>query len=935
MTTANLAGLNIGRDVNGVLVVAQNAILQVTPDANGASRVIDYHGPRPRPVPRGVISLLPRESHALLGRDRELADLDRTVSTGGSVQLFGPSGIGKSTLLRHAARRLGPGMDGVVHLSARDRDVSEIAQEIFRACYDASDYVPSAAELQTYLQRLHLRIYLDDLSCSPADLKQLMDVVQNSTVVFTAHKRIPAAAVRTLSIGGLDESSAVNLLAHHLHRQLLPGERADAAALSLLDAVPRHLQRVAALGHPSLPEHKQLPTMLRTLIRRQAPAGREVLHLMASFGGGDVAPHHLDAVLGRSDAAAVCRALTDAGLLAEGEGGCYRCPEDVQTTVVDMFRNLYPADVLCRHLTTWVKAPTTTPDAVAIHHQALDTIVLRAEQNNHPDLGVALAYAAAPKLQASLRFSAWGTLLGAGWSAAQKAKDKQAKAYFLHEEGVRCLMIHKLAPAALLLTEAVVLWQELGVMSQVQAAQHSAQLAASQSIGTHTSAAAMGTAHAHMTAAAAHAHAAAQAAAVHGATGAGSGLMAAAPKPTYVMPGGHAANGAAAHGAANGAAAHGTVSGATGTHGAVNGATAHGAANSATAHGTASAATGTHGAVNGATAHGAANSATAHGATTAHGAVNGAATTHSALASNSQAIAAGGHAATGAATAHGAAVSSQAIAAAGHTATGAAATHGAAASSHLAAAAAHVARPVFNLNTLAASHGAVAAGNAAAAGSGLATAGGAATGSGVATSSGVAAGGTATGSTTGSAATVGGATTHGIGSAAALKAAVVGVTLCAAVGGSIALVNANSSRSTLPPPTPPASASSTFDPVCATLTPPLHGSVGAYNSQISDFDSTMGSYNATVSAGNQGDWTAVQSSGNTLIGTIDSMMATMQSASSQATDPTLVSALGDAETEAGNFKQNVQNFLNHSITSYDNEPTAINEDLSQIFQACP
>ncbi|WP_194896448.1 AAA family ATPase [Catenulispora pinisilvae] len=896
MTTANLAALNIGRDINGVLVVAQNAILQVTPDANGASRVIDYHGPRPRPVPRGVISLLPRESHALLGRDRELADLDRTVSTGGSVQLFGPSGIGKSTLLRHAARRLGPGMDGVVHLSARDRDVSEIAQEIFRACYDASDYVPSAAELQTYLQRLHLRIYLDDLSCSPADLKQLMDVVQNSTVVFTAHKRIPAAAVRTLSIGGLDESSAVNLLAHHLHRQLLPGERADAAALSLLDAVPRHLQRVAALGHPTLPEHKQLPTMLRTLIRRQAPAGREVLHLMASFGGGDVAPHHLDAVLGRSDAAALCRALTDAGLLAEGEGGCYRCPEDVQTAVVDMFQKLYPADVLCRHLTAWVKAPTTTPDAVAIHHQALDTIVLRAEQNNHPDLGVALAYAAAPKLQASLRFSAWGTLLGAGWSAAQKAKDKQAKAYFLHEEGVRCLMIHKLAPAALLLTEAVVLWQELGVMSQVHAAQHSAQLAASQSIGAHTSAAATGTAHAHMTAAAAHAHAAAQAVVAHGATAAGSGLMAAAPKTTYVMPGGHAANGAA------------------------NGAAAHGAANSAAAHGTASGATGAHGAVNG---------AAAHGATTAHGVVNGAATTHGALASSSQGIAAGSHTATGAAITHGSAVNSQGIAAAGHTATGAAATHGAAASSHLAAAAAHVARPVFNLHTAAVGHGAVAAGNTAAAGSGLATAGGAATGSGVATSSGVAAGGTATGSTTGSAATVGGATTHGIGSAAALKAAVVGVTLCAAVGGSIALVNANSS-----PSTPPASTSATVDPVCATLGPPMSGDIAAYNSQITAFDSTVGSYNATVSAGNQGDWPAVQSSGDALLGTINSMISTIGNARSQATDPTLVSALGGAETEADSFKQNVQNFLSQSITSYDNEPTTFNEDLDQIIQAC-
>ena len=450
MTSTSPPDFSIGRGLNGIVVVGDNAVFQVTIDATAGSRVSDYCGPRPKPVPQGFIKLLPPETGQLFGREAELADLYRAVASSGSVQLFGPSGIGKSALLRYAARHLPPGLDGVVHLSARDRDVSEITQEIFRACYDASDYVPSAAELQTYLQRLRLRIYLDDLSCSAADLKLLMDVVQNSAVVFTAHKRIPAAAVRTISIGGLDESSAVNLLARHLHRPLRPDERPDALSLSALDASPRHLQRIAALGRYSLPEHKQLPTLLKTLIRRQAPEGRDVLHLMASFGGSDIAPDHLDAVLHRSDSAAVCRALAEAGLLTEAEAGCYRCPEDVLTTVLEIRPILYPADVLCRHLTTWVNLSTTASDAVAAHHHALDTLVLRAEQEGHPDLGVALAYAAAPKLQASLRFSAWGTLLGAGWSAAQKAGDKEAMAHFLHEEGIRCIVIRKLTPAALL-----------------------------------------------------------------------------------------------------------------------------------------------------------------------------------------------------------------------------------------------------------------------------------------------------------------------------------------------------------------------------------------------------------------------------------------------------------------------------------------------------
>lgn len=103
--------VHVGGDVVGQLVVGdhnipvwaeQSVVTVVTP------------ADRPQPVRRAVITLLPRQPARPVGRDRDLATLREAVHGGRLVQVFGPPGVGKSTLIRYAAGQFAePGADAV------------------------------------------------------------------------------------------------------------------------------------------------------------------------------------------------------------------------------------------------------------------------------------------------------------------------------------------------------------------------------------------------------------------------------------------------------------------------------------------------------------------------------------------------------------------------------------------------------------------------------------------------------------------------------------------------------------------------------------------------------------------------------------------------------------------------------------------------------
>ncbi|MFE0099798.1 ATP-binding protein [Streptomyces sp. NPDC059009] len=464
-------------------VIAGNHNVVVDAD-RGSTVTLLVEGERPRPVRRPQVALLPRRQTAPLGRDAELEQLAAGIRDGGVVQVWGPAGVGKSALLRHAARTLTPGPDGVLFLDAARREPEDLAQDIFEACYETRGYAPSGPELRHLMSGITVTAYIDSADLTAEGLCTLMDAAPDATFVLGGRRRTLLGDGSALRLAGIDREAGLELLARELGRGPAPeAERDRAAALwEAASGCPLLLLRAAALsrlgpaGETVLPRPGEVADLLPLLFDRLDGDPLRALYLLATFRDAVLDPDHVGALSAAPDAAAVCARLAGLGLAERTEAG-YRVVPDVVPALQE--RGLEPFDLerISDHFTEWIARPATTADQVAQHARALELIAELAEQAGRPELAVRIVRAASPALARSLRFGVWGRLLDLGLPAAQRAGDRQAAAYFTHEQGIRKLLTGNRVIAAVLLGQAVVLWRQLGDLHGAHAAASAQQYA--------------------------------------------------------------------------------------------------------------------------------------------------------------------------------------------------------------------------------------------------------------------------------------------------------------------------------------------------------------------------------------------------------------------------------------------------------------------------
>ncbi|MET9857980.1 AAA family ATPase [Streptomyces smyrnaeus] len=457
--------VDIGGDATGPVVAGHHNVVVDAQHGSAVTLLMDRE--RPRPVRRDHVALLPGRQPAPLGREAELAALADAVTTGGPVLLWGPPGVGKSTLLRHAARSLPPGPDGVLFLAAAHREAGDLAQEIFEACYDTSGYAPHATELRRLMSGVRVTVYVDGAELSADALRELADAAPDATFVFACRERVPLGGGRALELGGLDREAGVELLARELGPTSPEDARAAAELWKAAAGVPLLLLRAVALarrdaaGALLLPRPGATSQLLPLLLDQLDARAEKVLRLLAALGDAELGVVHIGALAGVAEPHTVCGRLADLGLITGTDGG-YRCAVDAGLTVRERHPDPFPVDRLCEYLAHWAAQPTTEPEQVAAHARAVEVAAELAERAGRPDLAVRVAWAASPALARALRFDAWGRLLDRGRGAAQQAGDDRAVAYFTHEEGIRRLVTGRRVLAGVLLAEAVVLWHQLG-----------------------------------------------------------------------------------------------------------------------------------------------------------------------------------------------------------------------------------------------------------------------------------------------------------------------------------------------------------------------------------------------------------------------------------------------------------------------------------------
>lgn len=191
--------------------------LQVTGDGCRITLVDPRDLPKPRPLPQPVF-VRPRAPEPFVGRRAELAQLEQLLQRSRAVEVVGPSGVGKSWLLRRLAQETpesAPAGSVFAAAPVTALPVEDVARELFDCFYErfsssSLTYHPTRAELRRGLTELRARILLDDLELAPPELRALLDYLGSAQVVYTcANRTLPEA--QELRLAGLDQEATLGL----------------------------------------------------------------------------------------------------------------------------------------------------------------------------------------------------------------------------------------------------------------------------------------------------------------------------------------------------------------------------------------------------------------------------------------------------------------------------------------------------------------------------------------------------------------------------------------------------------------------------------------------------------------------------------------------------------------------------------------------------
>jgi energy-coupling factor transporter ATP-binding protein EcfA2 len=449
-------------NVSGGQIAVGNRVVQINAE-HGSVVVAGDTQPlevvrRPAPIQRGL-----RAPRRLVGRKKELDRVHAMLDQGRSVEITGPHGIGKTTLLSALSAMPLPQAtpDGVVAPPA-GLPVDDVLQFVFDACLERNQRIqPTPEEVRRYLRDLRLFVILDDPDLSGEDVERVIRALPAAVfAVGTPDKRFVAGDV-PVTLKGLDTEDAVKLLADALGRELGPDEDEAAARLTTgLAGVPLEILQLAAVVAdrglslntvayeiaPAMddPRAELQSATVDTLDARE----RSVLVALAAFGGAAVGIGLLATYAAEPDAGSIVRRLVARGL-ARGDDVAGWAPEDQSMADEDDRSRAAQAII------GWVGEEGRDPREVALESPAILAVGRLDFDAGRYDSVIRLAAATESALALAGGWGAWKSILATGLAAARAVSDHASEAFFSHQLDVRADMLRPRTSAEEHLAEAV------------------------------------------------------------------------------------------------------------------------------------------------------------------------------------------------------------------------------------------------------------------------------------------------------------------------------------------------------------------------------------------------------------------------------------------------------------------------------------------------
>ena len=390
-----------------------------------------------------------RDFPDLIGRDGAVSAAREALDGRGSVAAFGDDGIGKSVLLRHIARRTGPGFArGVALIPAGGMLWQDICQEIIVAFFRAELPIHlGPSQVRTVLGDLDALVLLDDVD-PDAGVDQLFALAENASFVVASTQRLLAGESRAVHLEGLDASGTEALIRATLVNLGAPTAVDPEVAANIGLALDGHPGRIIRAIEEAYARHVDLPGLAAELatgvdqaaasLGRLGADDRAVVDAVAALEGAPIGHEHVAAVVSAAstdtvddlERRRVLRAASPQVRLDPDIAAAHRqwgdVPDEIRARYVD-------------HFVAWAVGGVETAESVADESRAILYLLDWAERTGRADAAWTLSTATEGAFALANRWGAWAQATGYRLRAAEKLGLEADAAVALNQIGVQAL----------------------------------------------------------------------------------------------------------------------------------------------------------------------------------------------------------------------------------------------------------------------------------------------------------------------------------------------------------------------------------------------------------------------------------------------------------------------------------------------------------------